>query len=67
MLLPPIAQKTVVKNFTTTFCKVADQELEDKLAKKPKRRYEEELAKMSLAKGEADTPMGNKWLHNFKS
>lgn len=33
---PPIAQKTVVKNLTTTFCKVADQE-QAKLAKKPKK------------------------------
>ena len=57
---PLIAQKTVAKNLTTTFCKVDDQTLEAKLAKKPKRRSGEEMTNMNLAKGEADTSKSSK-------
>ena len=52
---PPIIQKSVVKNLTASFCKVAERELEDKLAKKPRRRLDEDLVKVSLTKGE-DNP-----------
>ena len=48
---PPIIQESVVKNLTASFCKVAERELEDKLAKKPKRRQEDVLDKVPLAKG----------------
>ena len=50
--VPPIIQKSVVKNLTASFCKVAGGELEDKLAKKTKRRQEVDLDKVPLAKGE---------------
>ena len=53
--VPPIIQKSVVKNLTASFCKVAEGELEDKLAKKPKRRQEDVLDKVPLAKGEGHT------------
>ena len=52
---PPIIPKSVVKNLTASFCKVAEGELEDKLAKKPRRRQDEELAKVPLVTGE-DNP-----------
>ena len=54
-VVPPIIQKSVVKNLTASFCKVAERELEDKLAKKPRRRQDEELTKVPLASGE-DNP-----------
>ena len=54
-VVPPIIQKSVVKNLTASFCKVAEGELEDKLAKKPKRRQEDVLDKVPLAKGEGHT------------
>ena len=50
--VPPVIQKSIVKNITASFYKVAERELEDKLAKKPKRRQEEVLDKVPLAKGE---------------
>ena len=40
---PPVVQKSVVKNLTTSFCKVADQDLEGKISKKPKRKVGEDL------------------------
>ena len=46
---PPIIQKSVVKNLTASFCKVAERELEDKLAKKPRRRQDDDLVKVLLA------------------
>ena len=52
---PPIIQKSVVKNLTASFCKVAERELEDKLSKKPRRRQDEDLVKVTLAKG-GDNP-----------
>ena len=52
---PPIIQKSVVKNLTASFYKVAERELEDKLAKKPRRRLDEDPVKVSLTKGE-DNP-----------
>ena len=51
-----LAMLSVVKNLTTSFYKVAERELEDKLAKKPKRRQEDVLDKVPLAKGEGHTP-----------
>ena len=53
--VPPIIQKSVVKNLTASFCKVAERELEDKMAKKPSRRLEDELVKVPLANGEENT------------
>ena len=53
--VPPIVQKSVVKNLTASFYKVAERELEDKLAKKPKRRQYADLDKVPLAKGEENT------------
>ena len=53
---PPIIQKSVVKNLTASFCKVAERELEDKLAKKPRRRQDEDLVKVPLTKGEDNPP-----------
>ncbi|XBH56170.1 hypothetical protein VPH35_078074 [Triticum aestivum] len=52
--VPPTIQKSVVKNLTASFCKVAEEELEDKLAKKPRRKQEEDLVKVSLAKGKGN-------------
>ena len=43
-VLTTIAQKSVVKNLTTSLCKVADQEIGEKISKKPKRKVGEELA-----------------------
>uniref|UniRef100_R7WEP3 DUF7597 domain-containing protein n=1 Tax=Aegilops tauschii TaxID=37682 RepID=R7WEP3_AEGTA len=51
-VVPPIIKKSVVKNLTASFCKVSEGELEDMLAKKPKRMEEEVLDKVPLAKGE---------------
>lgn len=54
--IPPLQSKTVVKNLTKSFCKVAKDELEDKLSKKQKKKQGmEELAKVSLARGKEDT------------
>ena len=50
--VPPTIKKSVVKNLTASFCKVSEGELEDMLAKKPKRMDEEVLDKVPLAKGE---------------
>ena len=50
--VPPTIKKSVVKNLTAPFCKVSEGELEDMLAKKPKRMQEEVLNKVPLAKGE---------------
>lgn len=36
--IPPLIQNLVVKNLTKSFCKVSEDELQDKLSKKPKRR-----------------------------
>ena len=49
---PPIIQNKIVKNLTTAFCKVAEEDLQEKLAKRPKKKEveQEELAKVSEAK-----------------
>ena len=55
MLSLPSYKNQLLKNLTASFCKVAERELEDKLAKKPRRRLEEELVKVPLANGEENT------------
>ena len=50
-VVPPKNKKSVVKNLTASFCKVAEEEL----AKKPRRKQEEDLVKVPLAKGEGHT------------
>ena len=48
----PVLHSKVVKNLTTSFCKVAEEDLQEKLAKRPKKKEveHEELAKVSEAK-----------------
>ena len=53
--VPPVIQNSVVRNLTASFCKVAEGELEDKLAKKPRRKLVEELVKVPLATREENT------------
>ena len=49
---PPVIQNSVVKNLTKSFCKVAKDELQEKMSKKPKKKGQEEVAKVSKATGE---------------
>lgn len=39
--VPPVIQNKVVKNLTKSFCKVAEEELQEKLAKRPKSKEKE--------------------------
>ena len=51
-VVQPIIQNKIVKNLTSAFCKVAEEDLQEKLAKRPKKKEveHEELAKVSEAK-----------------
>ena len=53
--IPPVLPNKVVKNLTKSFCKVAEDELHEKLAKKPKKKGHEEMAKVSKARGPTPT------------
>lgn len=48
---PPITQRNIVKNLTKTFCKVADEEIEEKLSKRQKSKTSEGLAAVPTGKG----------------
>ena len=45
----------MVKNLTKSFRKVAEEELHGKLSKKPKKKGQEEVAKVSKATGQDST------------
>ena len=51
-VVPPIIQNKIVKSLTKSFCKFAEEELREKLAKRLKNKEleHEELAKVSKAK-----------------
>ena len=51
--IPPLIQNSVVKNLTKSFCKVAEDELQEKQSKKPKKKGQEDVAKVSKATGDA--------------
>ena len=53
--IPPVIQNSVVKNLTKSFRKVAEEELHGKLSKKPKKKGQEEVAKVSKATGQDNT------------
>ena len=53
--IPPILHNKVVKNLTKYFCKVSKDELQDKLSKRPKKRGQEDVAKVSKASGDTKT------------
>ena len=45
----------MVKNLTKSFCKVDGDELQEKQSKKPKKKGQEEVAKVSKATGQDST------------
>ena len=47
--IPPIVQNKVVKYQTKAFCKISDEELQEKLSKRPKKKGQEDEAKVSKA------------------
>ena len=47
--IPPVIQNKVVKNLTKSFFKVAEDELQEKLSKRPKKKGQEEVAKVTKA------------------
>ena len=51
--IPPIIHNSLVKNLSKSFCKVAEEEVHEKLSKKPKKKGQEEVAKVSKATAEA--------------
>ena len=53
--IPPIVNNKVVKNLTKTFCKVSEDEVQDKLSKIPKKKGQEDVAKVSKVTGAATT------------
>ncbi|XP_044453110.1 uncharacterized protein [Triticum aestivum] len=53
--IPPIVHNKVVKHLAKTFCKVSEDEVQDKLSKSPKKKGQEDVAKVSKVTG-ATTP-----------
>ena len=53
--IPPIVQHKVVKNLTKTFCKVSEDEAQDMLSKRPKKKGQKDVAKFPKVTG-ATTP-----------
>lgn len=58
--IPPITHNKVVKNLTKSFCKVAEDELQEKLSKRPKMKEQGEVAKVSKATGNKDQAKNSK-------
>ena len=54
--IPPVIQNKVVKNLTKSFFKVAEDELQEKLSKRPKKKGQEEVAKVPKATGSGTQP-----------
>ena len=53
--IPPIVHNKVVKNLTKTFCKVFEDEAQDMLSKRPKKKGQEDVAKVSKVTGATTT------------
>lgn len=59
-VIPLVAPKKVIKNLTKSFCKIAEEELENKLNKKQKRKSQEDLTKVSMVKEKENSPKAHK-------
>ena len=53
--IPPIVNNKLVKNLTKTFCKVSEDEVQAKLSKRPKKKGQEDVAKVSKVTGATTT------------
>ena len=51
--IPSSIHNSVVKNLSKSFCKVAEEDIQEKLTKKPKKKGQEDVAKVSKAITEA--------------
>ena len=49
----PVIHNSVVKNLSKSFCKVAEEDIHEMLAKKPKKKGQEDVVKVSKATTEA--------------
>ena len=50
--IPPIVHNKVVKNLTKTFCKVSEDEAQDMISKRPKKKGQEDVAKVPKVTGD---------------